>query len=104
MDTNLEKITQPALDNPGTLISALIESECGREIVEIRQMISATEISEKIAEALKVPVGSSALSIIRHYKEKSGQILEISETTYPAGRVTISSQLKRGSRSGRATA
>ncbi|WP_232431569.1 hypothetical protein [Cupriavidus sp. UYPR2.512] len=39
--------------------------------------------------------GSAGLRLVRHYKDAQGRILEITDTIYPADRVTVAFQLKR---------
>lgn len=84
--------------SPDMLISSLIEERYGRRIAEIRQEIRAVSIDEKMAAALQVPVGSSALKIIRWYLDASGQAFEISVSVHPADRFAVSMQLKRSDR------
>jgi DNA-binding GntR family transcriptional regulator len=91
-----EKITSHIQENPQTLVSSLIEQECGQSIAEIRQMISGTLIDERLAQALNTKANSAGLRVVRHYKDQHGRILEITETIYPADRVTFSLQLRRG--------
>jgi GntR family transcriptional regulator len=76
------------------LVSAIIESERGMAIDEIRQIVTAVVISEPLADRLGVAARSAGLHLVRHYK-RAGKILEISGTIYPADRVSVAFQLKR---------
>ena len=95
LDAEFEKVVALAGDHPDQLISTLLEQEYGGMIAEIRQTISATELPEASAQALGAPPGSPALKLIRHFKDRRGRILEISETIYPADSVRISSRIRR---------
>lgn len=80
---------------PEVLVSALIERECGETIAEVHQVVTATLIDARLAKALRVDVGSAALRLVRQYRGSAGRILEISDTTYPADRVSVSFRMKR---------
>ncbi len=41
------------------------------------------------------PAGSGGRRPTRHYKDSGGKILEITDTIYPADRVSVAFQLKR---------
>ncbi|HUH60107.1 MAG TPA: GntR family transcriptional regulator [Candidimonas sp.] len=91
-----EKITAHIQESPHILVSSLIEQECGQSIAEVRQIISGTLIDPKLAQALNTQANSAGLRVVRHYKDQHGKILEITETIYPAERVSVSLQLRRG--------
>jgi DNA-binding GntR family transcriptional regulator len=74
IDAAFADITEDICKHPDMLISSLIEREFGLAIAEIR------------------PLG---LRLVRQYKSADGRILEITDTCYPADRVSVSSQLKR---------
>ncbi len=100
IDPAFEKITSHIQENPQTLVSSLIEQECGQSIAEIRQVISGTLLDERLAQALGSQAHSAGLRVVRHYKDLHGRILEITETIYPADRVTFSLQLRRNKNTG----
>ncbi|MNE86849.1 hypothetical protein D3C80_1839820 [compost metagenome] len=52
-------------------------------------------IDEGMARELGTEARSAGLRLIRHYKDAQGRILEITDTIYPAERVTVAFQLKR---------
>ncbi len=95
IDAAFEKIIEEVTNNPQTLISSMIERDCGQAIAEIRQTVFGTLIDSQLAHALATTPGSAGLRILRHYKDKSNKIIEITETVYPADRVSVSFQLKR---------
>jgi GntR family transcriptional regulator len=74
---------------------SLIEREFGLAIAEIRQVVSAMLIETPLADLLGVKPGSAGLRLVRQYKSAGGRILEITDTCYPADRVSVSFQLKR---------
>jgi DNA-binding GntR family transcriptional regulator len=84
-------------DHPDVLVSSLIEREFGVAIAEIRQVVSGVLIEAPLADILDVAAGSAGLRILRQYKTAGGRILEITDTRYPADRVSVSFQLKRSS-------
>ncbi|MGO4810842.1 GntR family transcriptional regulator [Cupriavidus sp. 2MCAB6] len=95
VDTAFSRISQAIRDNPDVLVSALIERECGQSIAEIRQVVTGMLIGEPLAGKLGVPANSAGLRLIRHYKDAGGRILEITDTVYPADRVSVAFQLRR---------
>jgi len=95
IDAAFGQIVERVRKNPTTLISSMIERECGQTITEIRQTVFGTLIDAPMAEALATTPGGAGLRILRHYKDAGNKILEISETVYPADRVSVSFQLKR---------
>ena len=95
IDASLAHIADAIRKAPDVLVSFLIEREAGQAIDEIRQVVTATLVDERLAHVLGVQPGSAALRLVRHYKDAAGKILEITETTYPADRVSVASQLKR---------
>jgi DNA-binding GntR family transcriptional regulator len=82
-------------ESPDVLISDLIESRYGRRVVEIRQDVQASLVSERLAPELKVEAGTPALRIVRHYIDPAGEAVEISVTVHPADRFTLSLRLRR---------
>lgn len=90
-----EPIVASARAHPETLVSTLLERECGVVIVEIRQTISVCALTDQAAAALDAEPGSPGLSVIRQFKDQAGRTIEISETTYPGDRISISSRLRR---------
>lgn len=81
--------------DPKALISALIETNYSRYIAEIKQTISAVELSESIAKMLKVKPGSSALKIIRHYTDNAGKVFEATVSYHPSDKFSLTMLLKR---------
>lgn len=81
---------------PGELVSAMLERESGQPFDEIRQIVRGVLIDAALAKRLKVEPASAGLRLVRHYRRQDGRILEISDTRYPADRVSVSFQLKRG--------
>lgn len=95
IDSEFEAIVKLERENRDVLMSTLLERECGVSIVEIRQTIAAGALPSVAADAFKAKAGDPALSVLRHFKDKSGRILEISETIYPGDRVSISTRMRR---------
>lgn len=95
IDASLAGLTDTIRKHPQTLVSALIERECGVAIAEIRQVINAVLIDTALAALLDTRPGTAGLRLIRHYKDAAGKILEITDTIYPADRVSVAFQLKR---------
>jgi GntR family transcriptional regulator len=95
IDAAFAGITEDICKHPDMLISSLIEREFGLAIAEIRQVVNGMLIETSLANALGVEPGSPGLRLVRQYKSADGHILEITDTCYPADRVSVSSQLKR---------
>ena len=75
-------------------IYAMVEEAHGIRIVEILQDITATNLTKKIARALKAEPGQPALQITRYYLDKGGTIIEVSVGYYPSGRYTQSTRFR----------
>jgi DNA-binding GntR family transcriptional regulator len=95
IDAALESITDDVRDHPDVLVSSLIERKFGLAIAEIRQVVSGMLIEAPLADILGVEPESAGLRIVRQYKTAAGRILEITDTRYPADRVSVSFQFKR---------
>jgi DNA-binding GntR family transcriptional regulator len=96
IDASLERVVDNIRRHPEELVSAIIERESGQPFDEIRQIVRGVLIDAPIAQRLGVEPASAGLRLIRHYKRHDGRILEITDTRYPADRVSVSFQLKRG--------
>lgn len=97
IDVAFNRIIPKIKKHPSVLVSSMIEHDCGKSIAGIRQTVFGTLINDPIAKALGVPSGGAGLRILRHYKDSSQKILEMTETIYPAERVSVSFNLRRGS-------
>ncbi|WP_375459457.1 GntR family transcriptional regulator [uncultured Enterovirga sp.] len=82
-------------DEPGTLISTLVESRFGKSCAEIRQEVTATAIPDDLAGQLRAEPNSPGLRIIRRYLDDAGACFEVSVSTHPAGRFTVATSLRR---------
>ncbi|HVL09837.1 MAG TPA: GntR family transcriptional regulator [Burkholderiaceae bacterium] len=88
-------VIDTARQSPNVLISSLIESRHGRRIGRIQQVIDATAVPAEMADALKAEAGSPALKIVRRYLDAANEAFEMSISIHPAGRLTVSTDLKR---------
>jgi DNA-binding GntR family transcriptional regulator len=95
VDPAYSQLGDIARDEPGTLISALIESRYGRRIAEIRQEIRGILIPASLAQPLQTTAGSAGLEVIRRYLDHAGENVEVSITVHPADRFTVSTRLTR---------
>ncbi|RDK08874.1 GntR family transcriptional regulator [Cupriavidus lacunae] len=95
IDASLAGLVDAVRRYPHVMVSALIERERAIAITEIRQMVTATLIDATLAERLGVETGSAGLRLIRHYKDALGRIMEMTDTVYPADRVSVAFQLRR---------
>lgn len=96
LDPQYKDVAEEARQSPNVLISSLVESRYGRRIDRIQQSIDATTVPKSMAEALKADAGSPALKIVRRYIDSSNEAFELSMSIHPAGRMTVSTELKRG--------
>jgi GntR family transcriptional regulator len=95
IDPAYSEVAETARRSPNVLISSLIESRFGRRIARIKQAVDAIAVPKTMAEVLKVEAGSPALKIVRRYLDGANEAFEISVSVYPAGRLTLSTELKR---------
>lgn len=95
IDPDYIDVAEAAREEPGTLISSLIEARHGRSIAEIQQGVQAVLVSQEMAERLRVEKGTAALEIVRHYLDASGATFEISISIHPAERFSVAMRLKR---------
>lgn len=89
------EIAETVRHSPGILISTLIETRYGRRIEKIEQEIHAVTIAEPVAQALQVAAGTAGLKIIRWYSDAAGEVFEVSVSTHPGERFSVSMLLKR---------
>lgn len=66
------------------LLCTLIEQNSGRAVLEVRQQIGATLLSEEIAPYLRASPHTAALEITRQYLDQAKQKFLITISTYPA--------------------
>ncbi|MFZ4288733.1 GntR family transcriptional regulator [Variovorax sp. HJSM1_2] len=82
-------------ESPEVLVSTLIEQHFGRRVAEIVQQVQALEVTAAMAERLQIKPGTAALQIVRRYLDADGEAAEITVTTHPADRFTLSMRLQR---------
>jgi DNA-binding GntR family transcriptional regulator len=95
IDPAYADVAETARQYPNVLISSLIEARYGRRIARIQQIIDATAVPKTMAEALKAEPGSPALKIVRRYLDAANEAFELSVSVHPAGRLPVSTDLKR---------
>ncbi|SAK60142.1 GntR family transcriptional regulator [Caballeronia temeraria] len=95
IDPAYTDIAETAKDRPDTLISSLIESRYGRSIAEIEQQVRAVIVSATMAKRLSVEAGTAALEVVRRYLDEDGAAFEVSVSTHPAERFSVSMRLTR---------
>lgn len=95
VDAHFARIAESVQAHPEVLVSAFLERECGQSIDEVRQTIQATLLDGELAALLDAPAGSPALRVLRHYKTTQQRLIEITETIYPAARMSVTSTLRR---------
>lgn len=80
-----------------TPVFMIIEKEFGVVADEVTMDLFAGSMEQSKAWAMGVEPGSPTLVIVRRYKDKSGQVFEVSVSEHPAGRFTFSIDLLRSS-------
>ena len=75
-------------------VYSLIEERYGVRIVEVLQEITAANLTEPIARALKTPPGTAAMRITRYFLDRTGSVIEISVGHYPSGLYTQRSRFR----------
>lgn len=76
-------------------IFPLIEDLFGVSIVEVHQEMAAVTVTPKLAEALKVGVGSAALEMRRTYTTSDGEVAQVTVNTHPSSRYRHSMTMRR---------
>lgn len=94
IDTRLEGIEQ-MLNRPPRAIAEIIEDNFGVRVTRIEQSIDGLNLSPKDAKLLKADAGGAALRIVRRYLNGEGELVQVSESLYPAERVTLSMAFDR---------
>ena len=84
-------------------IYSLIEGRFGIKTRTVRQEISAVAITGEMAAALRVPVGTPGLSVLRQYVSTANEIFEVSVSVHPADRYHYTMQLDLSYASSEAT-
>lgn len=95
LDPKYADVVETARQSPNVLISSLVESRHGRRIARIQQIIDAAPVPKAMSEVLKADAGSPALKIVRRYFDAANEAFELSVSIHPAGRLTLSTDLKR---------
>jgi GntR family transcriptional regulator len=81
--------------SPETLVSTLIEQHYGRRVAEIVQQVQAVEMSAVMARRLRAEAGSAALQIVRRYLDAQGEAIEVTVSTHPSERFSLTMRLQR---------
>lgn len=77
------------------LVCDLIRDATGRVLVEVRQVIRAIGVPERLAERLEVAVDAHALEFTRQYFDHTGDLFQVAVSVHPAERSAYSTVLKR---------
>jgi GntR family transcriptional regulator len=79
---------------PGA-VHAAIEEQFGERVVEVEQEIRAVALNREQVDLLQAPLRSPALWVCRRYRNRHGQLVELTESTHPADRFSYSTVLRR---------
>lgn len=79
---------------PGA-VHAAIEEQFGERVIEVEQEIRAIALNREQADLLQAPLRSPALWVCRRYRNRNGQLVELSESTHPADRFSYNTVLRR---------
>ena len=83
------------LQNHTGPIFPLLEDLFGISVVEVRQEITAVQLSPELAQVLKVEPGSPALQMQRRYTTSDSEIAQVTVNTHPAARFRHSMTMRR---------
>lgn len=72
-----------------------IEEQFGEHIAEVEQEIRAVTLTRAQATVLQAPPRSPALWVCRRYRNRRGELVELTESTHPADRFSYSTVLRR---------
>lgn len=81
-----QKLVSEAPKRPEMLMIELISSVYHRRCTEVRQTIEATTLPKEAASHLNAKAGIPCLRILRHYVNKQGHTLLITDTYHPGDR------------------
>lgn len=95
VDAHYRGIRKLAQQYPDRLVSELIETNYGRRIAAVDQMITAQPIPAAVARELDVAADSAGLFILRQYRDQAGKVVEASISYHPTGRYQFSFTLIR---------
>ncbi len=73
----------------------LLEDMFSLDISEVEQQVSATLLSDNLAELLEAEPGSAALEVRRRYKTDTGKLVQVTVNTHPASRFKQSMTMRR---------
>jgi GntR family transcriptional regulator len=76
-------------------VHAAIEEQFGEQITEVEQEIRAVALTRAQATVLEAAPRSPALWICRRYRNRLGQLVEMTESTHPADRFRYNTVLRR---------
>jgi DNA-binding GntR family transcriptional regulator len=76
-------------------VHAAIEEQFGEHIAEVEQEIRAVALTRAQAAVLQAAPRSPALWVCRRYRNRHGQLVEMTESTHPADRFSYSTVLRR---------
>jgi DNA-binding GntR family transcriptional regulator len=76
-------------------VHAAIEEQFGEQITEVEQEIRAVALTRAQAAVLQAAPRSPALWVCRRYRNRHGQLVELTESTHPADRFSYSTVLRR---------
>jgi DNA-binding GntR family transcriptional regulator len=95
VDPAYTELPELVRESPETLVSTLIEQHYGQRVAEIVQQVRAVELSAALARRLRADTGTAALEIVRRYLDAAGRALEVTVTTHPAERFSLTMRLQR---------
>ncbi len=76
-------------------VHAAIEQQFGEVVAAVEQEIRAVAIGRKMALSLGVKPGSPGLWVCRKYRNRRGELIELTQSIHPADRFSYSSVLRR---------
>lgn len=98
IDPALSAVDAQFQKRPGAIYQ-LIEEMFGKEVVEVRQEISAVILDAQAAETLGVEPGSAALQIVRRYLDQGNRPFEVAVSLHPTDHFTYTMRIRRESSS-----
>lgn len=78
------------IHEPNATVYRLLEDMHGEAIHEVRQEISCTALTRKVADLLGARARSPALYVLRYYLGKGDSLMSLSINTYPQDRFKLS--------------
>lgn len=95
VDPHYSKLPDLAAEHPDKLLSDLIESQYGHQIVKVEQTVTSCIISSAVLAKLELNESTHGLKIVRKYRDASKAVVLATKSIYPGDRYSMTTTLVR---------